>query len=221
MAGKMFFMGVTMPRGVLLGPSPIPHLSEYLMTKRHPEWANSKLEFDTFKSFMKSARERASGHDLPMAPAIKLKAYLDDPKMFSLTEQEKQFFKVDLIPLITGKAKGEGAWTKVELEKASYKRKAEAMLSHIDQHRNWIVPYPIDGLKALLKEGILKGADVYEKNWCALHLGFLLTYERADGNQIKAVLATLQRDQDGRVVLQKEDEGLQTFTEELLKKRSF
>jgi spermidine synthase len=220
MAGKMFFMGATMPRSVLLGATPIPHLSEYLMTKRHPEWANFKLEVDTFKSFMESARERASGHDLLMVPAIKLKAYLYDSRMFSLTEQEKQFFKVDLIPLITGKAKGEGAWTKVGLKRASYRRKAEVMLSHIDQHRNWIVPYPIDGLKALLKEGILNGADVYEKNWCALHLVFLLTYERADMSQIKPVFASLETDKDGRVLLKKEDEALWRHVEGQLKKVS-
>ena len=117
------------------------------------------------------------GCDFPIAPAVRLKAYLYDSNKFSLTEQEKQFFKVDLIPLITGKARDETAWVKVGLKEASYRRKAEAMMSHIGRHRNWIVPYPIDGLKALLEEGIIQGNDAYEKNWCALQTAFLLMYE--------------------------------------------
>jgi hypothetical protein len=98
-----------------------------------------------------------------MASAIKLRAYLYDSKKFSLTGPEKQFFMVDFIPMITGESKDGDAWGKVGLKEASYRRKAEAMLSHIDRHRNWIVPYRIDGLRTLLEEGIVKGADVYER----------------------------------------------------------
>jgi hypothetical protein len=220
MAGKMFFMGVTIPQRVILGPNPIPHLSEYLMTKRHPEWTNFGFELETFKSLLKSTKQVPSGFDLPQAPAIKLKAFLNDPTKFPLTASEKQRFMVDLIPLITGMAKGEDAWTKVGMKGASYRNKAEVLLSHIGQHRNWIVPYPIDGVKVLLEEGILKGVDVYDKNWCALNLVLLLTHEKADMSQIKTVFANLETDKDGRVLLKKEDEGLWTFTEEQLKKRS-
>jgi len=79
------------------------------------------------------------------------------------------------------------------------------MMSHIDRHRNWIVPYPIDGLKALLEEGIIHGADAYEKNWCVLQMVFFLSYERASQAQIKAFLDRLQRDMYGNLILRKED----------------
>jgi hypothetical protein len=172
------------------------------------------------KDLLQSAKQVPTGFDLPQAPAIKLKAYLSDPKNFSLTAPEKQRFMVDLIPLITGNSKSEEDWTRVGFMGASYRNKAEVLLSHIQQHRNWIVPYPIDGLKALLEEGILKGVDVYEKNWCVLNLVLLLTHERADRNQIKAVLARLQKDPAGRVVLKKEDEGLWGLIELQLRKLS-
>jgi spermidine synthase len=218
MAGKMFFMGATMPNSALLGPDSASYLSEYLMVRRHPGWAGFPLESETFSSFMKSTRDFVSGSDLPMAQAVGLKAYLYNSANFSLTEQEKQFLGVDLIPLITGKARGKEAWVKVGLKEASFRKKGEAMLSHIGRHRNWIVPYPIDGLKALLEEGILKGVDVYEKNWCALNLVLLLSHERADPSQIKTVLTRLERDPHGRIVLKKEDEGLWGVTELQLKK---
>jgi hypothetical protein len=220
MAGKMFFMGGTLPQGVILGPNPIPHLPDYLMTKRHPEWTNFRLELKLFKDLLQSTKQVPTGFDLPQASAIKLKAYLYDPKKFPLTAPEKQRFMVDLIPLVTGESKGEEAWKGVGLNGASYRSKAGVLLSHIQQHRNWIVPYPIDGVKALLEEGILKEVDISEKNWCALNLVLLLTHERADRSQIKTVLARLERDPDGRIVLKKEDEGLWGSVEMQLRRLS-
>ena len=126
---------------------------------------------------------------------------------------------VGLIPLITGKARGEDAWVKVGPKEAPYRMKAEAMISHIRQHRNWIVPYPIDGLKALLEEGIIKGADDHEKNWCALQIASILMYEEADISQIKILLDRLKRDNNGRVLLKRGDEGLLEPIEMRLKKR--
>jgi spermidine synthase len=220
LAGKMFFMGVKMEGDVLLGPGPIPYLSEYLLVKRHPEWTDFAFDSESFKSFLESTKDLLSGNDLPMAPAVRLKAYLYNSTRFSLTEQEKQSFGVDLIPLITGKAKGEEAWVKAGLKGASYRRKAERMLSHIDLHRNWVVPYPIDGLRILLEEGIVKGSDVYEKNWCALRLALILTCERADRRQINMVLANVKRDEQGQILLKKGDEGLWEMIEGQLKKLS-
>jgi spermidine synthase len=219
-AGKMYFMGVRMERDVLLGPDSVPYISGYLLFKRHPEWADFALESETFSSFLKSTRDLVSGNDLPMAPAVRLKAYLYNSTEFPLTEQEKQFFMVDLIPMITGKTRGKDAWAKVGLKDASYRKKAEAMLSHIDQHRNWVVPYPVDGLRALLEEGVVKGSDVYEKNWCALQAVSLLASERADIGEIKAGLERLKRDKEGRVFLRKEDEKLWEMIEGQLKKLS-
>jgi hypothetical protein len=34
---------------------------------------------------------------------------------------------------------------------ASIRGKAEILLNHLKRYRNWIVPYPLDGLKRLLK----------------------------------------------------------------------
>jgi len=220
MAGKTFFTGIRMEGNVLLGPNAIPYMGDYLLVKRHPEWADFTLDSETFKSFMESARDLVVESDLPMAPAIRLKAYLTDPNKFPLTEEHKQFFAVDLIPIITGKITGEGAWAKVGLKEASYRSKAEAMMSHIGRHRNWIVPYPIDGLKSLLEEGIVHGTDDLEKNWCVLQTAFILTYESADTGRIKGVLDQLKRDKGGRVLLKSGDEGLWEFIQTQMKNPS-
>ncbi len=220
MAGKMFFIGGATERNVLLNPGSIPYIPEYLLVKRHPGWVDSRLESEILKSFLESTRNLAGEDDFPMSLSVKLKAYLSDPSKFSLTDQEKQSLMVDLIPLIAGKIRSEEAWGKVGLKGASYRRKAEAMMFHVNQHRNWIVPYPIDGLKALLKEGMIKGTDAYEKNWCALQSASILMYEGADMGQVKLVLAGLKRDREGRVLLQKGDEGLWERIEMSLKKHS-
>ncbi len=220
MAGKMFFMGGVIEKNVLLNPNSIPYIPEYLLVKRHPGWIDSPLESEMLKSFLESTRNLVGDDDFPMSQSVRLRAYLSDPNKFPLADQEKQSLMVDLIPLISGKIRGEEAWGKAGLKGASYKRKAEAMMFHVNQHRNWIVPYPIDGLKALLKEGMIKGTDAYEKNWCALQSASILMYERADMGQVKLVLAGLRRDREGRVLLQKGDEGLWERIEMSLKKHS-
>ena len=217
LAGKMFFVGAMMDTNVLLGPGPIPYLEEYLLVKRYPEWANLLFDGDRFRSFLESTHDVLTGNDLMTASAVWLKTYLCDPNRFSLTEQQKQFLTVELLPLITGKARNEEAWEKVGLKDASYRRKAEVMISHIGRHRNWIVPYRIDGLKAVLGEGIAQGPDDFEKNWCALQLISLLMNERTEVAQVKTVLDRLKRDKNGRVLLKNGDEGLWKSVELRLK----
>jgi len=220
LAGKTFFLGVDIEGNALLNTAPIPYMSEHLLVKRYPKWADSPLESEILKSFWESTRDLVSGGEFPLAPSVRLKAYLSNSNKFPLTEQEKQFFMVNLISLITGKTRGEDTWVKVGLKEASYRRKAEAMLSNIGRHRNWIVPYSIDGLKALLKEGMIKGADAYENNWCALQAASILMYERTDMDQIKPVVDRLKRDKDGRVLLRAGDERLLESIEMRLKKLS-
>jgi hypothetical protein len=218
MAGKTFFLGMEIEGNALLNNASIPFLSEHLLVKRYPRWADSPLESEIIRSFLESTRDLVNRGDFPMAPSVRLKAYLSNSRKFPLTAQEKQFFMVDLIPLITGGATSEDQWTKVGLKEASYRRKVEAMLSQASRHRNWIVPYSIDGLKTLLKEGMSKGADAYENNWCALQAASILMYERTDMVPIKALLDRLKRDKDGRVLLSKGDEGLQESIEMRLNK---
>ena len=217
-AGKAFFMGFPVPRETLFGPGSVPYVSEYLLVKKHPEWTDSTLEPETIKSFLEFKKETARGYDLAIVPALKLKAYLRDPKKFPLTEQEKQAYRVDLIPLITGKAADEDAWGKAGLKGASSRQKAQAMFSHINRYRNWVVPYPIDGLKTLLESGSLQGTDAYEKNWCSLQKASLLIYEKAGGAEIKKVFDRLERDNEGHVLLAKGDEWLLAHVETQIKK---
>jgi hypothetical protein len=56
-AGKAYSMDLSISE-VLLGPASITYLSEYLLVKRHPEWAKLALDFETVRSFLESARVR-------------------------------------------------------------------------------------------------------------------------------------------------------------------
>jgi spermidine synthase len=220
MAGKTFFMGERIEGDALLGPGSASYVSEYLLAIRHPDWTNLPLTSEIFQSFVESSRDVIFGSELPMAPAVRLKAYLYDSNKFPLAEQENKSSRMDLIPVITGKARVNEPSVRFRPAETSYRHKAEAMLNQFGRHRNWIVPYPIDGLKAFLEEGILKAADSYEKNWFAVQTALLLMYERAATNQIKTVLDKLERDKDGRVLLERRDEGLLESIEMRLKKNS-
>jgi hypothetical protein len=71
-----------------------------------------------------------------------------------------------------------------------------------------MVPYPLDGILALLEKGITQGQDAYEKNWCALQLATLLKKERVRRNVINAILENTIKDNDGKIILKQEDKYL-------------
>ena len=133
---------------------------------------------------------------------------MSNAEMFPLTEDDKKSVKAELIPLITGKKNEAEDWAAAGLEGASYRKKAQAMMNHISGLRNWVVPFPIDGFKAVLGRGAEGGRDAYEKNWCALHLALILLLEKTDKELIRQILAGTVKGSDGEVILKDEDKWL-------------
>jgi len=187
MAGKSFFMGNRLADNDLLGPGSSFYFQEYLMAKKYEEWAGLSFSKKHFDSLLNSARNKVYQHFLPMAPALKLKAYLGEPALFTLSDKEKQELGVKLVPFIT-EYHPKKDWESAGIGGASIRGKAEILLNHLKRYRNWIVPYPLDGLKHLLKEGISSGRDEYEKSWCSQQLKLLLAHERTDHDLIKKLV---------------------------------
>ena len=140
-----------------------------------------------------------------MNQALMLKAYLSNSDVFPLSEEQKKKFNVDLIPFIMESSQGENNWSVIGLEGSSFREKAQLLLQHIQTFRNWIVPYSVNGLQTLLQEGMIKGKDEYEKNWCALQLALLLVKERHDKDVVNAILNQIIRRDDGTIVLKEQD----------------
>jgi hypothetical protein len=157
------------------------------MAKKYEAWTGLSFSKKQFKFLLDSAGNKVYRHFLPMAPALKLKAYLGDPGSFPLSEKEKQALGVKLIPFITD-YRLEKEWESAGLGGTSIRGKAELLMNHLKQYRNWIVPYPLDGLKRLLREGISSGRDEYEKTWCAQQLRLILAHEQTDTDLIKKLV---------------------------------
>lgn len=218
LAGKRFFIGASVPDDFLFNWETARYLDEYLMVMKHPDWRTLLFEKEEYGSLLASTRTQAFGQELPMAAALKLKAYLGDPSGFPLSGKEKKYFRVDLIPLITGSAQNEEAWKKAGLAGASLREKAAAMIDHTSTFKNWIVPYPTGGLQALLKRGIQNGKDACEKNWFRLQLAHLLIIENGDTKMIKKILDRAIKGKDGRILLKEKDRLLMMIVEERVQK---
>ena len=80
------------------------------------------------------------------------------------------------------------------------------------------MPYPVDGLIALLQQGVSGGRDVYEKNWCALQMALLLKRQRADSRLIEEVLEQIVRGDAGIIILEDQDRILLETINNLLSK---
>lgn len=220
MAGKGFFMGEDISAEYLLSSASVSYLSEYLLVQKHTNWEELPLNRELFNAFFRASIDKVRGGSLSMAPALKLKAYLNDPDKFPLSEQERKTFKIELIPFITNSASETHDWSQIDLEGAAFREKAQVLLDHVQTFRNWIVPYPVDGLQALLREGIAKGKDDYEKNWCALQLALLLVREGYDKDAVDVVLNQIIRRDDGTLLLREQDLFLVNELERLMVNRA-
>ncbi len=205
-AGKDYFIGENIPSKFLFSSASVPYRHEYLMVQKHGNWEDFSFSKDTFEPLLLSTKDKIEGSLLPMYQALKLKAYLNNPYVFPLSEQEKTSFRVELVPFITSLE--EKGWSEIGLEEASFREKAQLLLQHVQQFRNWIVPYPVEGIQALLQEGMVKGNDEYEKNWCALQLALVLLQERHDKDRVNAVLDQILRNDDGAILIRDQDKGL-------------
>ncbi len=145
---------------------------------------------------------------LPITKALLERAYLSDPKQYPLSGKLLGEFRDDLVAFIARYPETEKEWGIIGFEDASFRAKAELLLTHIRDFRNWMVPYPLDGIITLLQKGMLQGKDAYEKNWCALQLAALLKEERVDRNSINKILESTIKDNDGKILLKEEDRHL-------------
>ncbi len=203
MAGKSFFTGDTLAFNRLFNVASAAYSDDFLMTRKYGR--NFSLPKQTFDILMASVADKKTRYNLALENSLKLKAYLAGSDVYLLSEEDRKKLETGFIPFVMHFPENEEEWGKISLENASFRKKAEALLTHEERFRNWIVPYPVDGLKELLKNGIIKGEDTYEKNWCVLHLIRLLLRERADKEQLRAAAAFAVRGADGEITVKEED----------------
>lgn len=78
----------------------------------------------------------------------------------------------------------------------------------VQRNRNWIAAYPVDGLHAFLEDGVLGSTVAKERNWYLLQCALLRIADGAPPEEIRALLTRVQRDAEGRVVIEAADYNL-------------
>ena len=106
------------------------------------------------------------------------------------------------------------------MEDATYRAKAEELFKQVGTFRNWIDYYPIDGVLNLLREGMSRGVDSSERNWCTLSLALALLSERSDQKTVKGLLDRLIRESDGSLLPSGEADDLLNTINTLMRKSS-
>lgn len=217
LAAKDFFIGHQVPSNFLYSPISPAYVDDYLLAKKYPDWKHFPLSQDTFQSLLLSARDKDFSPP-PILTSLTMKVFLNYPAGHTFTEQEKESFGTDLIPLITGQSSTRDDWRRVNLADASYREKAEELFKHIDTFRNWIDYYPIDGIYNLLREGMSQGVDSAERNWCALHLALTILREKGDQKMAKGIIDQLSRESDGSLLPSGEAEDLLNTVNALMRR---
>lgn len=195
MAGKIFFTGDSVPGRYLFGSSSAPYFEDFLITKKYENWTDFPFSKATFHSLMLSLKDKYWGYDLPMSESLRLKAWIGAPDQYSLSDKEQKEFMTDLIPFIADPGQNEIS------EGESFRKKAEILLNHILRFRNWIVPYPLDGLKQFLRTGISRGKDASERDWCLLQFALLISEEETEREMIREILERNAERTDGRILI--------------------
>ena len=161
---------------------------------------------ETLESMLFSTKNVITGQWFFTADPLKLHSYLNDPERFSLSLEEQRMIQMPLLRLIQAPTADVAAWQEAGLSAGAYQKNAELMFAYIAKYRNWLVPFHIDGLLALLQEGMSKAAEPVEQNWCGVQLARLLLQEGRDRAEAAAILSQLKHDADGNVFLRNEDQ---------------
>jgi hypothetical protein len=215
LAGMQFFLDFRMDLESILNSFSAPYFKEYLLSMKYDaedRFPLDKAQLQRFNDSLKNIK--------PISDTIKLRAFLQHPEDFPLTDREIDGLGVDLVSLIMSSKSNGQLWERAGLGKATYRQKAETLLWKEKRTRNWLAPYQIEGLKVLLEEGMLNGKDVYEKNWSALQLVLLLFKEKQSVEQLQRVLSRTIKDDKGGIIIATDDKGLEAAALESLAKSS-
>lgn len=205
-AGRAMFMGKSIPLNFLLNSSTFAYWQEYLLNLWQPRWHEFAMPGETLESMLFSTKNVITGQWFFTADPLKLHSYLNDPERFSLSLEEQRMIQMPLLRLIQAPTADVAAWQEAGLSAGAYQKNAELMFAYIAKYRNWLVPFHIDGLLALLQEGMSKAAEPVEQNWCGVQLARLLLQEGRDRAEAAAILSQLKHDADGNVFLRNEDQ---------------
>ena len=209
-ASKQFFLGRELSYDFFFTHKTARYAQDYLLAKLYGDWGAAEIPKSVYDSIRRSLETDTSPRKkgLPTVRSFILKAYLKDPEQYPLDSREKAAYGVDLLPFIETYPRNENDWKQVNLENRSLRRRAQVLIGKVVQDRNWITPYPIDGLKTLLEKEMLNAPTASEKNWCALQRAIIAVTDERDHKKALSLFSTLQKNKQGKVILNPADENV-------------
>jgi len=207
-AGRAFFNGFNMDPETLWTPLSIPFVPEYLIAMKYPDWKTHAFSREAFQTLLHSLQDRTDNSMPPMAPSVGLKAFLGNPQMYPMSSQQSQQLGLDVLQFVVNPNQAKLDWGVVGLQGANFRQKAQFLLNHVMKSRNWIVPYPLAGLEALLQQGMSESKDPYERTWCALELSLLHGQEKGDRRLIQGIMDKVVRENGGKLSVSEQDRPL-------------
>ncbi|MDI6726302.1 MAG: hypothetical protein QMD32_05005, partial [Smithellaceae bacterium] len=151
--------------------------------------------------------------------ALKLRAWIRDNNTPLLSPKEREAMSVDLVSLIMDQKIQRDAGLRTGSGAEGYRERLSTLISQTGKTRNWISPYPLDGLMASLNDCVSQSKDPHEKNWCRLQQAAFLIREKGSAGRAGELLSGMLKDDQGRVLLTKGDEQLLNIVSAILKTR--
>jgi spermidine synthase len=216
-AGKDFFMGRDIESSTTLSHRSVPFVSEYLLAMKYPDWETHAFSKEEYVPLAVSLKSVVDNTVSPALPALAVKTFLGNPNMYPLSYQQFQEMGLDVLQFVVTANQANLDWGKIGLKDATFRQKVLVLFEHVQKTRNWIVPYPVVGLEALLEQGISASKDPYERTWCALQLSMLIFQEKADKRLIKNVLDKVRLQNGGQMPVADEDRNLLEHVNKLMR----
>ena len=215
-AGKAFFNHAYMNPEPLWNPSSIPFVSEYLIAMKYPDWKTHAFSKEEFQTLLGSLRDHIDNSMPPIRRALVLKEFIGSPNMYQLSYQQAQQFGLDVQQFVVNPNQRKLDWGTIGLQGATVHQKAQFLLNHIQSTRNWVAPYPVSGLEALLQQGMSESKDPYEKTWCALQLSLLIGQEKGDRHLVQVIMDKAVRENGGKLPMAEQDRPLLERVREMM-----
>lgn len=205
LAGKLFFLESFVPFETLFNADTAFYRKDYLLTQKYQALGRDPLPRETVNAVLK---EDSPSLPAPIIKSLKLRSWASDASSPALSPQEKLDLRCDLTALVMRYSGNADLLRQAGLGAGQYRSNISTLAAHVARTRNWISFYPLDGLTRLIEEGIEKGRDPQEKNWCRLQKASLLLKSREAPPRIRELLEGLLKDDSGKILLLDEDEAL-------------
>jgi spermidine synthase len=203
LAGKHLFLGSHLRLDALLSAKTAAYWPSYALAKRYADWPGRCFDEEFLTEIVSGLNHVVfiqKMHSIAEAVALKAMSIPDCSGGLTFSGTTNDATRA-LLRIIAEPGAGEEEWEMAGLGEDSAQDRVAALIGVVQRNRNWIVPYPLHGLRVLLDEGFKESATPEEKNWFLLQQAQLRIMDGASAREIETLLASALRDAEGKVMI--------------------